>query len=243
MLEGPLKGRRVLVTRAPEQAEPLSLALKAAGAVAVRFPTIRFVPGDLSSASAAMHRADWLLFTSANGVRFFFGAAKEGVPDDLRIAAVGTATANALSEFVPTAILIPDVFDAEHLAAALPDLTGQHCVIPQAEGARDVLARDLKGRGATVETLVAYSTVSARPEGPYPRDLDALTFTSPSTVTGWKEATSGRYETPRVVACIGPITAAAAQNYGLRVDVVADPHTAEGLVAGLIRYFQGADSP
>lgn len=232
-----------MVTRAQEQAESLALALSATGAEVVRFPTIRFEQGDLSQAPAALGRADWLVFTSANGVRFFFGAVQKPVPAGVRVAAVGSATAHALSEFVQTAILIPDVFDSEHLAAALPDLKGKHCVIPQAAGARDVLAGELRVRGATVETLVAYTTVSARAQGPPPVEVDALTFTSPSTVTGWLETSGQHDESQPVVACIGPITTEAAQNQGLRVDVVADPHTTEGLVAALIRYFQGEDSP
>lgn len=229
--------RRVLVTRAAEQSGRMCALLSEAGFDPVVHPAIRFEKGTLRPALEALSTADWLLFTSVNGVRFFFDDPDVQLLTALprRIAAVGAATREEVEALGHRVDFVPDVFQAEELARTLPDVAGQTIVIPQAEGARPVLAEILRSRGAEVITAPAYRTVTARGTKP-PSDVDAVTFTSPSTVTGYLE--QGGSVGDAVVACIGSITASAAEQAGVRPDIIAEPQSTEGLVAGLLHHFR-----
>lgn len=229
--------RRVLVTRAAEQSARICALLSEAGFDPVVHPAIRFEKGTLTPVLEALSTADWLLFTSANGVRFFFDD-----PDvrpltalPARIGAVGSATREEVEARGHRVDFIPEVFQAEELASSLPNVAGLNIIIPQAEGARPVLAEILLSRGASVVTAPAYRTVTA-PGGRPPSNVDAVTFTSPSTVTGYLE--QGGSVGDAVVACIGPITASAAEQAGLWPDIIAKPQTTEGLVSGLLHHFR-----
>ncbi|MBO6574471.1 MAG: uroporphyrinogen-III synthase [Rhodothermales bacterium] len=224
--------KRVLITRAAEQAHGLADGLERAGFEAVRHPAIAFESGDLSPVLDALSEADWIVFTSANAVRYFFAAAPG--PLTTRTAAVGSSTAQALREHGIEADYVPRLFQAEHLAEGLPEARGATILLPQAEGARPVLADRLRGRGARLVSAPAYRTVNAA-LGPPPSDVHAITFTSPSTVSGFREQ-GGRAE-DAVVACIGPVTASAAQKAGMRVHLTADPSTVEGLIDALTDHF------
>ncbi len=227
------------MTRAAEQAGSLCILLERAGFEAVRYPTIAVVPARGRNRPVP-RPGDWLVFSSVNGVRFYLEPGL--VPPGVRIAAVGSATEAALQEAGLSVEVVPEVFDAEHLAHAVGDVLGRRVIIPQAEGARPVLARELGLRGGEVVTYAAYRTVTSSPGGPPPSDLHALTFTSPSTVTGYLELAGQAPPKQMVIACIGSVTSQAAQNCGLLVDVVADPQTAQGLVDVLARHFNDLDS-
>ncbi|MFT4604774.1 MAG: uroporphyrinogen-III synthase [Rhodothermales bacterium] len=235
-----LPKRRVLVTRAAEQAESLCLLLERAGFEAESYPTIAVLRTQ-GKDRPVPRPGDWLVFSSVNGVRFYLEPGL--VPPGVRIAAVGTATEAALLEAGLPVDVVPEIFDAEHLARVVGDVSGRRVIIPQAEGARPVLAEELGLRGGQVVTYAAYRTVTSSPDGPPPSATDAITFTSPSTVTGYLELAGQAPPKQMVIACIGSVTSAAAQNRGLRVDVVADPHTTQGLVDGLARHFNDLDSP
>ena len=166
------------------------------------------------------------------------------------IAAIGTATAEALRQRGLIPSLVPEEFVAEALADALVQraggrLDGTRVLIPSAEEARDALAARLREHGATVESLPIYRTVAAETDlRGLARDItrgriDAVTFTSSSTVrcfvdlVGPEVATSGRF----VAATIGPITGGTARELGLRQVMEAEPHTVPGLVESLLRRF------
>lgn len=229
--------RRVLVTRAAEQSGRMCALLSEAGFDPVVHPAIRFEKGTLRPVLETLSTADWLLFTSANGVRFFFEDPDVQLLPALpaRIGAVGAATREAVEARGHRVDFIPEVFQAEGLASSLPDVAGLNVVIPQAEGARPVLADMLRSRGARVVTAPAYRTVTT-PAGKPPSNVDAITFTSPSTVTGYLE--QGGSVGDAVVACIGSITASAAEQAGVRPDVIAEPQSTEGLIAGLLHHFR-----
>jgi uroporphyrinogen-III synthase len=166
------------------------------------------------------------------------------------IAAIGTATADALRQRGLIPALVPDEFVAEALAEALVErsggsLVGARVLIPSAEDAREALAAGLRQHGAVVEVIPVYRTVPVTADfgqlvsDIIARRIDAVTFTSSSTVrsfvdlVGTETATSGRF----VAATIGPITASTARELGLRNIIEAEPHTVPGLVDSLVRQF------
>jgi uroporphyrinogen III methyltransferase/synthase len=241
----PLFGRRVVVTRAREQASELVERLAELGAETVELPVIEIgEPADggvaLSRAAAAAASYDWVAFTSANAVERFFAALEAGGGDARslagpRVAAIGPGTAAALATRGVRADLVPDHYVAEAVVDAFPDGPGR-VLLPRAAVARDALPAGLAAKRWEVDVVEAYRT---RLGVPTPEALasaggaDAVTFTSSSTVSNFLQV-AGRERVPPVVACIGPVTAATAEAAGLDVSVVAEEHTIEGLVRALV---------
>ena len=249
----PLAGRRIVVTRARAQASDLVGRLTALGADVVCAPVIRIEPvadlAPLRRALAALSTYDWIVFTSANAVEI---ACAEPTPfRGAQVAAIGPATAAALEREGIAVALVPTQHVAEALAVALVTrgVAGKRILVPAAERARPVLADTLRAAGAVVDIVVVYRTVAEEGDAAtLTRDLvagvDAVTFTSSSTVehfaalVGREAATSGRFH----AAVIGPITAATARELGVASGglIEADPSTAEGLIAALLRHFTAA---
>jgi uroporphyrinogen III methyltransferase/synthase len=242
----PLFGRRIVVTRAREQASSLSERVRANGADVVELPVIAI--DDPSDGGAALRAAareialyDWVVFTSPNGVRRFLGCLPDGrALGGVRVAAIGPGTADALVERWIEPDLVPAEFIAESLLDAFPAAPPAHpgrVLLARAAVARDVLPDGLRQRGWQVDVVEAYRTVSGAPT---PEQLDAaagadaITFTSSSTVERFIEV-AGRERVPPLVLCIGPITAATAREAGIDVDVVAEVHSIDGLVDALLR--------
>ena len=248
-----------MVTRAREQAGDLVRALEDRGAVAVLAPVIRIQPleqlGALRAALTGLSAYRWVVFTSQNAVQVVFDrlvawGLTPRVFATSAVAAIGTATAEALTVRGVVPALVPPEFVQESLANALigasgGSLVGARVLIPNAEDAREALAAGLREHGATVETIAVYRTVPAQTDlGPLAVEIsggriDAVTFTSSSTVRSFVDligrpaATSGRF----VAATIGPVTAGTARELGLRDVIEAEPHTVPGLVETLARRF------
>ena len=253
----PLFGRRVLVTRAEEQAGSMLDALRAAGAEALAMPVIRILalahPAALDAALARLDAYDALLFTSANGVLHFVRRAREhGVDlDALRAPAwcVGPATARAAFDAGLPVHRVPERHDAEGLLEAITravPVEGRRFLLPRAVGAREVLPEGLRAAGARVDAVPVYETVPAEfdaaalAESLAEGTLDALTFASPSAVRFLLEALGerGRAAAARcAVAAIGPVTARALRDAGLPPAVVPERATGEDLVAALAAHF------
>jgi len=249
-----LRGKRVLVTRASGQNTKLSQQLTSVGAVPVEFPTIQIgPPADPTPLNTAIaHLADyqWLILTSANGVKYFWQhllAAGRSTADlqHLRIAAIGPATAAEIRARGLTIDVMPAEHVAETLVAAMPQVAGQRILLPTADIARNVLADGLAAKGATVDRITAYQNTPVTDRGDLPQllpTLDALTFTSASTAQNFANLLQPKNPTvgigPAIVACIGPITASAAADTGLPVHVVAETYTIPGLVVALQQYYQ-----
>lgn len=252
----PLFGLRVLVTRTREQASELSRALAAAGAEPVELPAIEITPrydgAQLATAIDALRDGvyAWLLFTSANAVDIFFDALWSRGLDAravrARAGAIGPATAQALALRGVRVDVTPEreAYTAEGLLAALGSepLDGKRVLLPRAEGARGVLVDALAARGATVDEVTLY--VAGPPRDPdleglrrlRAGEIDVVTFASSSAVRSLVSLL-GDVEPLREIriACIGPITAATAQELlGRPPDVVAREHTIAGLVRALI---------
>jgi uroporphyrinogen III methyltransferase/synthase len=240
----PLFGRRIVVTRAREQASDLVGRLELLGAEALELPAIRI--GDPADAGAALRAAaarigdyDWVVFTSVNTVDRVFPLLRDArALGTARVAAIGPGTADRLASFNVVSDLLPDRFVAESLLAAFPAGPGR-VLLPRAAVARDVLPDGLRAKGWEVDVVEAYRTER---EVPRPETLeaaaaaDAITFTSSSTVRNYLEVAGGD-RIPTVVACIGPVTADTARAAGLRVDVEAEVHTIEGLIDALVAWF------
>lgn len=256
--QGPLFGRRIVVTRSREQASVLSEAISALGGEVFEFPTIRIEPPeDWSALDAAIRSAaeyDWLIFTSVNGVKIFFQRLRE-LGCDIRafsraaVAAIGPGTRSELEERGLLVNYMPEEFRANAIAAGLKERagTGARVLLPRADIAPDSLPRALMASSFVVDNVVAYRTVPERRNAAVLREMltagavDAVTFTSSSTVRNFVAAFEpGAAELLKgvVVASIGPVTSATAQELGLKVDVEARRYTIDGLVEAVVKHFQ-----
>jgi len=240
-----LKGKRILVTRPRAQAAELSDRLRALGAEPILFPLIEIAPLEdyaaLDRAISLISQYRWIIFTSVNGVAAFWdrliaAGADERIFSGVKVAAIGPATAQALSRRDVCAEFIPDEYIAERIVDGVGDVTGDWILLPRAEIAREALADELGQRGAVVHEIAAYRTLPVTPDprglAELQRGVDIITFTSSSTVRNFV-ALVGPETHNALIACIGPITAQTARELGLRVHVVAERYTVEGLVEAL----------
>lgn len=200
-----------------------------------------------------------MIFTSANGVRFFFHRL-EALGKDLRalhgikIGAIGPATADAIRSRHLRPDVVPEKYQAESLLEAFSHIpmAGQRVLIPRAEVAREILPRGLEGMGAQVTVVTAYRTLPAREGAEAFRqklalgEIDCLTFTSSSTVLNFLALFPREEILPLLkkvaVACIGPITRRTAEDNGLSVAVQAETFTLPGLVEAIEGYFTGKEN-
>ena len=257
----PLFGRKVLVTRSPQQAQSLVGLLQTAGAEAVCLPTVEIAPpaswAELDAAIAELTSTDYLILTSANGVDAFFERLHAADLDgralhNVTIVAVGPKTAAAIAHHGLRADLIPQRYQAEGIIELLQqrNLNGKRILYPRSASARDLLESELSKTGAEVRAPIAYRTEPATEEADRLRDLlageklDAVTFTSASTVEHCLALLTPHevdYLDRAVIAAIGPLTAAAARKHGLTVDVEPNEATCEALVTALTNHFRPAD--
>jgi uroporphyrinogen-III synthase len=249
----PLAGLRVAVTRPAADAEELAGLLREAGAVPVIVPLTRVVPpasdAQLRDSLARLSEYDWVVFTSINAVRAVTAMGSwQGVR--ARIAAVGSATAAAVHALTGReADVIPADFTASALAGALlanGSFRGTRVLWPRAELSRDELRQALEDAGAVVDHPVAYRTVPDRSGAAALAamarlgELDAITFTAPSAVDSFADASPGSVRC--AIAVIGPATAAAARARGLRVHVEPEQHIIPALVRALARFHTRSSS-
>jgi uroporphyrinogen III methyltransferase / synthase len=254
----PLFGKRIVVTRARAQASDLVRRLNELGAECLECPAIRVVApeswGPLDAAIKALPSYDWLIFTSVNGVDYFFERLSAQGLDvralgHLSTAAIGPATAERLRCFGLNTDILPQTYQAESMVAAFAavPVRDKHILLPRAKEARPVLPQQLRQMGAQVDEVPAYRTVQADLDGDRlvaalrENTFDVVTFTSSSTVHNFKalltEADQDRVR-GAAVACIGAITAETAQRLGFKVDIVADVFTIEGLCDAIVKYYQ-----
>lgn len=244
----PLFGRSVVVTRASDQAGGMVRALRAAGARTIEAPTIEIgEPADggdsLRKAVARLSGYDWVVLTSVNGADRFMEALHDARDlGGVRVAAIGPATAAAMADRNVVADLVPDRYVAESLVDAFPARaaggTGR-VLLARAATAREMLPDGLRNKAWEVDVVEAYRTHKTEIAEELRHAVagaDVITFTSASTVTNYFR-TMGTREMPPVVACIGPVTAAAAGDQGVEVHVVSEEYTVPGLVSALETHF------
>ena len=252
----PLFGRRVLVTRAEDQADEMVAALRAAGAEAIVTPMIRIAPpasfAETDAALARLPDYDVLLLTSVNAIRRLAARAEEqgvSLGDlDARVLCVGPKTAEAtLAQGLPVHALPGERFDAEGLLELIArelEPRDKRILFPRAERARAVLLDGLRAAGAEVDAVSVYRTVPADADAAALRarlvsgEIDVLTFTSPSTVHNFcalLDPNARAAAESAVIAAIGPVTAKALRKEGLEPSVVPERASAPDLVAALAR--------
>lgn len=250
--ELPLQRKRILITRANTQASELAEKLRAYGAEPVEFPTIAFAPLDdyraLDDALARLREFDWVVFTSANGVRAVADRLRalglnRSVFESVRVAAIGPGTARALESLGMAVAFVPTRYLGEQIARELPVEAGQRALLLRADIASDTLARSLLARGVSVTDLDAYRTVMPAGGALDLSRIDAVTFTSSSTVKNFMarldDAARARVQALDIF-CIGPVTAETARQLSLPVAAVAAEHTLDGLVRTMVSYYRQA---
>lgn len=246
----PLHGKRVLITRAGKQSEFFANALRVLGAEPIVAPTIDIEAlEDLSRLDDALRNLaefEWLVFTSQNAVDVcMLRLAARGVSvEAVKIAAIGPQTARRLEEFGAQAALVAQQHVSEMLAADLVAVAspGARVLVVRALEGRDVLEKVLADAGLRVTAVPAYRTVTAHDPAfaEKVREADIVTFTSASTVHGFVTLVDGDAAASvldKCIACIGPVTADAARDGGLHVDVTAEHYTIGGLLDALSAHY------
>ena len=259
----PLEGRTVVVTRAASQATELSEALEAYGAKVFVCPTIEIREPDsyqrLDEALDHLYGYDWLIFTSTNGVEFFLRrltsrGMKVDDLDEIMVCAIGQRTAEKLHDAHIHVDLIPSQSTAEGVFAALSEfvggnerLSGLNILLPRAAVGRDYLPKSLEEAGARVDVVTTYQTVvpedfdRGRLAAMLAGSGDCIAFTSPSTIKNLARLFDthdlGKTLPGVVIACIGPVTAAAAVEYGLKVDIQPAEQTVKALAAAIADHY------
>ncbi|MFW2368919.1 MAG: uroporphyrinogen-III C-methyltransferase [Desulforhopalus sp.] len=259
----PLFSKKIIVTRTREQASDLVAGLEEFGANCLEYSTIRIKSVEsydvLDSELERLDEYHWILFTSLNGVKYFFERLYSKGMDsrDLKgpdIAAVGKSTADLLLRYGVSADLIPNTFTGEGLAESLLDqgVEGRNILIPRGLHGREILPETLRGAGAQVTVAPVYQNCPV--QGDKERLLeelrdgkvDMITFTSSSTVRNFlamldlenqeqlQEILAGMK-----IAAIGPITAKTVTDSGLKVDVQPDEFTINDMIRSIVTYYSG----
>ncbi len=261
-----LFGKKIVVTRTRDQASELVAGLEEYGADCLEYSTINIKPVDSYKAlDDELERLDeyhWILFTSLNGVKYFFEHLYARGMDsrDMKgpdIAAVGKSTADLLLKYGINADLIPSTFTGEGLAESLLDqgVEGRNILIPRALKAREILPETLRGAGAQVTVVPVYQNCPEdEPQKSLRTDfedgrIDMITFTSSSTVRNFLRMinTENQEELVRLldgvdIAAIGPITAKTVTDNGLQVTVQPEEYTIREMIWSIVQYYSAEKS-
>jgi uroporphyrinogen III methyltransferase/synthase len=253
----PLFGKRVLVTRSREQASALSQRIENLGGEPWEFPTIQVTaPEDYAPLDRAIKKLSsyqWVIFTSVNGVKYFFNRLREKNQDiralyGLKICAIGPKTREALEAYGLMVDYVPGEYRAEQIIAGMEGKVkpGDSILLPRADIARKILPNALKEMGAQVDDVITYRTVLGAGNAQLlkamleRKELQILTFTSSSTVRNFVELLDADHLQDLlkdvIVASIGPITSNTAKELGINVTIEAKDYTIDGLVDAVLSY-------
>ncbi|NIO04428.1 MAG: hypothetical protein GTN74_07365 [Proteobacteria bacterium] len=256
----PLKGKTIVITRAKHQAAEFHRLLTDLGAHVIEFPTIEIVPPDswepLDTAIDNLQLYDWVIFTSANGVRSFVSRLKARGKDiqqleGIRFCAIGPRTAGEMKTERIEVDVVPGEYRAEAIIQSLKgeELKGRRILLARAKKARDILPRELENLGARVDVVAVYQTVQPKVETSQflsfleEGRIDAIAFTSSSTVSNFVDLfPSSKDDLLRrlknvAIAVIGPITRDRAVALGLPVHVSPAEYTIPALTNAMAEYF------
>jgi len=247
-----LEGVRILITRAEKQNQLLSAKLHNVGATTIELPTITILPPDITDrldrSILKILEYDWVIFTSVHGVQFFSQRLQAlGEPFDklkqVKVAAIGPATAAALKRLGKEPDFVPIQYLSEKIAGGLGDIKGKRILLPRADIASEKLPELLRECGAKVEEVATYRTVipgdlsADRFKSVLHQGIDVVTFTSPSTVRNLVQIVGAKELEVLLkgvkVACIGHVTAEETKKLGIHVDIVARTHTIDDLVEAI----------
>ncbi|MBE9528736.1 MAG: uroporphyrinogen-III C-methyltransferase [Proteobacteria bacterium] len=255
----PLFAKRVLVTRTAEQAGSFTAVLENRGAEPVNFPTIKTVaPPSWKEFDRSVKRLstyDWAIFTSANGVKYFIERLHKLGLDirelkGVKLCAIGPQTAAAVKALGIGVDLVPKKFIAEGVLEAFGKrgIKGKKFLLPRALKAREILPIEISRLGGKIDVVPVYKTIRPRSGAKEVRErflageIDAVTFTSSSTVTNFaamfKKGEAAELVKDSLIACIGPVTAATAKELGFTVGVMAKEYTIPGLTTAMEKYYK-----
>ena len=256
----PLLGKRIVVTRAREQASDLVKRLAELGAECLQYPTINVIPASdvkpLDDAIDRLSTYDWIVFTSVNGVKFFFERLFELDQDvralnSLQTAAIGPVTSQRLREFGLKSDIIPQNYRAEAVVEAFrkEKLEGKKVLLPRAAEARPVLPVELRKMGAAVDEVTTYLTEKVVERADFlieqltAKRIDLITFTSSSTARNFKALLPPddfkNLLDGVTIASIGPITTDTATELGFDVHITAQTYTIAGLCDAIVKHYAG----
>jgi uroporphyrinogen III methyltransferase / synthase len=248
----PLTGRRIVVTRPAHSADALCQRLEALGASVIRRPAIEVtgVPGDVASDALLRKLAscDWAVFTSASGVTHGLARLESldmGPHDfvDVRVAAVGPATTCALRDAGIDVAAMPATHIGARIADVVGPIDGRRFLLFRGDIASPDLPERLRAAGGHVDEVIVYATTplgQAAGATPPLHGIDAVTFTSPSTVRGFLDAIGDEAADlfpAAAIVTIGPVTSAEVRKSGLDVAAEATTHTIDGLVTAIVDFF------
>ncbi len=257
-----LSGKRIVVTRARNQAGELARRLCELGAEVIEFPTIAIEPpsdyAPMDRAIEQLHSYEWLFFTSVNGVEFFFNRLRQlgknsHALEHLKVVAIGPQTSGRLEREGVHVRFVPAKYQAEGILEELnpSQIRGCRILLPRAAKAREILPETLRQWGAIVDVVEAYQTVlpqnhrSSLNELLEQNRIDMILFTSSSTVVNFVQLLEAQDLARRlqgvIVGCIGPITAQTAIDNGLAVQIISAEFTIPGLVDAIVRHYVSSD--
>ncbi|MFA5519417.1 MAG: uroporphyrinogen-III C-methyltransferase [Spirochaetota bacterium] len=247
----PLFGKKIVVTRTRDQASKLSKMLTILGAKAIEFPVINIKRNNdmtqLHEALGNLSTYNWIVFTSQNAISIFFEELFNLKKDarsfgNIKIAAIGKASADELHKYGLRADLVPQKFVAESLLDEMrkEELKGTKILIPCASDAREILSKGLKDSGADVNRVHIYTSVLPEPVDQEMLNTvetaDIITFTSSSTAKNFFSIISN---TNAIIASIGPVTGKTLKELGHPPHIEAEEYTIEGLVNAILSHYRG----
>ncbi|MEK4565791.1 uroporphyrinogen-III synthase [Alkalihalobacillus sp. FSL R5-0424] len=258
LIPNSLDGARILITRAPRQAEVFARQVERLGAKAIQVPLINVRPclshEQHAQLMSKLHSFQWIVFTSVNGVRFFLDSLTEQelmiIRQSIKVASVGTQTTKKLEDYGIRVDLMPTHYEAGSLAESLLSKTqiGEHILIPRGNLARPILANRLKESARVVTDLPVYETFQPTEVEKQLKAIVAssllpsyLTFTSASTVRHYcaicsrLDGGTGHLFPDAKIICIGPITAIEAKKHGLEVDAIPAVYTTKAMIEEMVR--------
>ena len=256
----PLFGKQIVITRARAQASSLVSKLSRLGAQCIEIPTIKIAPPeDISPLKKSIKNLDiydWLVFTSVNGVKFFFDTLFDMGKDvrslgHLKLACIGPVTKERLQDYGIISDILPETYRAESVIKAFSniELKNKKILLPRAKKARTILPEELTKMGAKVDEVIAYETLLDIDKKEelinllQDNKIDAVTFTSSSTVSNFislLDSKDNRKLLKNVItASIGPITSETARSLDIEPDIEAKEYTIQGLVYSLLAYYEG----
>jgi len=255
----PLFGKRIVITRARAQASSLVSKLTKLGAQCIEIPTIKIVPPEdispLKKSIENIDNYDWLVFTSVNGVKFFFDTLFDMGKDvrvlgHLKFACIGPVTKERLQDYGIISDILPETYRAESVIKAFSniELKNKKILLPRAKKARTILPEELTKMGAKVDEVIAYETLLDMNKKKelinllQESKIDAVTFTSSSTVSNFisllDSKDSRKLLKNIITASIGPITSKTARSLDIEPEIEAEEYTIQGLVDSLLAYYE-----
>jgi len=246
-MKSPLKGKRILLTRPKDQNREWAETLEELGAVTVPFPLIEITPvQDSTEMQAVLSQLDqynWIIFTSVNAARHSLEIINKvlRIPHKIYIASIGSKTTAYLEHHGLEVDFMPAIYTSAYLAEVINNIRNKTILLPRTNIADDELAAQLTKKGAIVKEIIVYNTHIINDKRDILQQtvnegLDVITFASPSAVEAFYKMDIDQKKAK--IACIGPVTVEKATGFGLKVDIVAEKYTTEGLTEAMVNYFE-----